>query len=516
MKKFFQNKIKLLISLTFLILFVFNTVAYSGLATKFAITSEAKFRPITDIRVTDIKLDSATNGAVESYSPKFNVDTTTTGFVLPNVNSTITYKVKVTNYGNVNQTIYNFIKNSINSSNVNIKITDFTSVCADDSCSQKNSDFTIIHHNGDNTTDSNEKEILITFSTSAPSDQAINVIEKYDFRPIYNINYDANGGQNAPKSQIKIYKDNLTLTTDEPTRPTYKFLGWSTSSKSTTAEYKAGDSYNPGTNEEVKDIILYAVWQKKQAKLDLNYNIDGTWYYSGYNNKIQTGIKVNGEDKGYLNDFDGTYDYGTIYEIYGFKIDGVTIPYSKKYTVDGTNHLGISFNTINFKVNDTNLGSVTPTQLIVIPETTFTISSNVITLSDGRIATASTKDVTGYKTKFSSYTITPNSTTINAKTTAQANFTKEAEKYTITLDNKNATTAGTTTIYEKYNTGIYLDSALTKVMTTTTNPIAKPAKTGYTFKGYYTKENGQGDQIINENGYITEKATKKTYKANTT
>ena len=516
MKKFFQNKIKLLISLTFLILFVFNTVAYSGLATKFAITSEAKFRPITDIRVTDIKLDSATNGAVESYSPKFNVDTTTTGFVLPNVNSTITYKVKVTNYGNVNQTIYNFIKNSINSSNVNIKITDFTSVCADDSCSQKNSDFTIIHHNGDNTTDSNEKEILITFSTSAPSDQAINVIEKYDFRPIYNINYDANGGQNAPKSQIKIYKDNLTLTTDEPTRPTYKFLGWSTSSKSTTAEYKAGDSYNPGTNEEVKDIILYAVWQKKQAKLDLNYNIDGTWYYSGYNNKIQTGIKVNGEDKGYLNDFDGTYDYGTIYEIYGFKIDGVTIPYSKKYTVDGTNHLGISFNTINFKVNDTNLGSVTPTQLIVIPETTFTISSNVITLSDGRIATASTKDVTGYKTKFSSYTITPNSTTINAKTTAQANFTKEAEKYTITLDNKNATTAGTTTIYEKYNTGIYLDSALTKVMTTTTNPIAKPAKTGYTFKGYYTKENGQGDQIINENGYITEKATNTTYKANTT
>ena len=516
MKKFFQNKIKLLISLTFLILFVFNTVAYSGLATKLAITSEAMFRPITDIRVTDIKLDSATNGAVESYSPKFNVDTTTTGFVLPNANSTITYKVKVTNYGNVNQTIYNFIKNSINSSNVNIKITDFTSVCADDSCSQKNSDFTIIHHNGDNTTDSNEKEILITFSTSAPSDQAINVIEKYDFRPIYNINYDANGGQNAPKSQIKIYKDNLTLTTDEPTRPSYKFLGWSTSSKSTTAEYKAGDSYNPGTNEEVKDIILYAVWQKKQAKLDLNYNIDGTWYYSGYNNKIQTGIKVNGEDKGYLNDFDGTYDYGTIYEIYGFKIDGVTIPYSKKYTVDGTNHLGISFNTINFKVNDTNLGSVTPTQLIVIPETTFTISSNVITLSDGRIATASTKDVTGYKTKFSSYTITPNSTTINAKTTAQANFTKEAEKYTITLDNKNATTAGTTTIYEKYNTGIYLDSALTKVMTTTTNPIAKPAKTGYTFKGYYTKENGQGDQIINENGYITEKATNTTYKANTT
>ena len=426
MKKFFQNKIKLLISLTFLILFVFNTVAYSGLATKLAITSEAMFRPITDIRVTDIKLDSATNGAVESYSPKFNVDTTTTGFVLPNANSTITYKVKVTNYGNVNQTIYNFIKNSINSSNVNIKITDFTSVCADDSCSQKNSDFTIIHHNGDNTTDSNEKGILITFSTSAPSDQAINVIEKYDFRPIYNINYDANGGQNAPKSQIKIYKDNLTLTTDEPTRPSYKFLGWSTSSKSTTAEYKAGDSYNPGTNEEVKDIILYAVWKIDSYTLTINPN-GGTWNNSTNKSTI-------------------TQSYGSTYIIENPTKTGYTFT---GWTLSGKGSLN---------------------------GTTYTFGEGAATLT--------------------------------------ANYT--ANTYTITLDNKSATTAGTTAIYEKYGAGIYLDSALKNVMTTTTNKITVPAKTGYTFKGYYTKENGQGDQIINENGYITDKITSTTYTANTT
>ena len=426
MKKFFQNKIKLLISLTLLILFVFNTVAYSGLATKLAITSEAMFRPITDIRVTDIKLDSATNGAVESYSPKFNVDTTTTGFVLPNANSTITYKVKVTNYGNVNQTIYNFIKNSINSNNVNIKITDFTSVCADDSCSQKNSDFTIIHHNGDNSTDSNEKEILITFSTIAPSDQTINVIEKYDFRPIYNINYDANGGQNAPKSQIKIYKDNLTLTKEEPTRPTYKFLGWSTSSKSITAEYKAGDSYNPGTNEEVKDVILYAVWKIDSYTLTINPN-GGTWNNSTNKSTI-------------------TQSYGSTYIIENPTKTGYTFT---GWTLSGKGSLN---------------------------GTTYTFGEGAATLT--------------------------------------ANYT--ANTYTITLDNKSATTAGTTAIYEKYGAGIYLDSALKNVMTTTTNKITVPAKTGYTFKGYYTKENGQGNQIINENGYITDKATNTTYIANTT
>ena len=535
MKKFFQGKMKILIMIAFLFLFFFNTVAYSGLASKLAITSEAMFRPITDIRVTGIKLVSASNGALESYSPKYNVDTTTTGFTLPSANSEITYKITVTNYGNVKQTIYKFIKNSVSAEGLNVKLTDFTSVCTDENCNNKNDNFTIVHPEGDSSSESNVKEFLITFTTTNPSSTTINIIEKYDFRSLYYISYNANGGKNAPQSQIKIYGDNLNLTKNEPTRDFYDFKGWSTSSTSTTIEYKAGEIYSPGTDEKVQDVTLYAVWQKKQAKLDLNYNIDGTWYYAGYNNKIQTGIKVNGEDKGYLNDFGGTYDYGTSYEIYGFKIDGVTIPYSKKYTVDGTNHLDISFNTINFKVNDANLGSITPTQIIVIPGTTFTVSGNVITLSDGRIATASTKTITGYTIKFLNYTITPNSSTVNAKTMVTANFTKELEKYTISLNGNGATTAGTTAIYEKYNTGIYLDSALTKEMGTNANAITKPTRSytvsfnanntgitvpsaitgNYSYSGHYTDATN-GTQMINENGYITSSFKNTLYTANGT
>ena len=535
MKKNFKGKIKLLIGLTFLALFIFNTIAYSGLATKLAITSEAMFRPNVDIRITNIKLHSAENGAVESYSPKYNVDSTTTGFVLPNTSSKITYEVTVTNYGNVRQTIYKFIKNSISTDGVNIEISNFKPVYSDTSsdyncttngttanknCTYKSSDFTIVSNKNYDDDKENEKVFYITFSTTNPSSTAKNVIENYKYRPVYKIDFNANGGQNAPSSIYKVFGESTSLPKGTPTRSSYNFTGWSKSSTSTSAEYSAGGLYDLSEDESniknIKDVTLYAVWQKKQATIDLNYNIDGTWYYAGYNNKIQTGIKVNGEDKGYLNDFSGIYDYGTSYEIYGFKIDGVTIPYSKKYTVDGTNHLGISFNTINFKVNDANLGSVTPIQLIVIPGTTYKVSNNVITLSDGRIATASPKTVTGYISKFSSYTITPNSTTINTKITAQANFTKETNTYTITLDNKSATTAGTTAIYGKYGAGIYLDSALKNVMTTTTNKITVPSKKGYTFKGYYTKENGQGDQIINENGYITDKITNTTYTTNAT
>ena len=535
MKKIFKGKIKLLIGLTFLALFIFNTIAYSGLATKLAITSEAMFRPNVDIRITNIKLHSAENGAVESYSPKYNVDSTTTGFVLPNTSSKITYEVTVTNYGNVRQTIYKFIKNSISTDGVNIEISNFKPVYSDTSsdyncttdgttanknCTYKNSDFTIVSNKNYDDDKENEKVFYITFSTTNPNGTPKNVIENYKYKPVYKIDFNANGGQNAPSSIYKVFGESTSLPKETPTRSLYNFTGWSKSSTSTSAEYSAGGLYDLSEDESniknIKDVTLYAVWQKKQATIDLNYNIDGTWYYAGYNNKIQTGIKVNGEDKGYLNDFSGIYDYGTSYEIYGFKIDGVTIPYSKKYTVDGTNHLDISFNTINFKVNDTNLGSVTPIQLIVIPGTTYKVSNNVITLSDGRIATASPKTITGYISKFSSYTITPNSTTINTKITATANFTKEVNTYTITLDNKSATTAGTTAIYGKYGAGIYLDSALKNVMTTTTNKITVPAKTGYTFKGYYTKENGQGDQIINENGYITDKITNTTYTTNVT
>ena len=490
MKKYL-GKIKYVILTTLIVLFLFTTVAYSGLASKLAITSEVMFRALADIRVTNIKLEKTTGNALESYEPKYNVDTTTTGFELPSADSSITYRVTVTNRGKRNQTIYEFIKNSINADGVNIKIEGYT---------EKD----IIPYES-------SIDFLITFTTTNPSNQTINVIEKYDFREVYTIEYDANGGTNAPKEQIKYQKEDIALREEIPTRGTYKFIGWSETQGSETAEYKAGGAYTLD-----KDVILYAVWQKNATKLDLSYNVDGTWYYSGYNNRIQTGIKVNGEDKGYLNDFGETYDYGTSYEIYGFKLDGEEIPYSKKYTVDGTNHLNVYFNTMNFTVNDESLGSISHEQLIVIPGTTYTVSNSTITMSDGRIVTASPKTVTGYTTKFTGYTITPNSTTINAKTTVKANFTKEANTYKITLDNKSATTAGTTSIYEKYNTGIYLDSVLANAMTTSANPITKPVKTGYTFKGYYTKEKGQEDQIINADGYITEVITNTTYTANTT
>ena len=76
--------------------------------------------------------------------------------------------------------------------------------------------------------------------------------------------------------------------------------------------------------------------------------------------------------------------------------------------------------------------------------------------------------------------------------------------FTIALNNQSADTGhgGTSTIYVKYLTGWYLDSALTNQMTTSTNGITIPERTGYVFRGYFTGTNGNGSKIIDTNGKV--------------
>lgn len=78
--------------------------------------------------------------------------------------------------------------------------------------------------------------------------------------------------------------------------------------------------------------------------------------------------------------------------------------------------------------------------------------------------------------------------------------------FTIILDEQSPTVQGTTSIFEKYSIGFYLDQSLTNQMTTTTNGITIPEKDGYTFQGYYTQTNGGGTQYIDENGKLTSNA----------
>ena len=77
-----------------------------------------------------------------------------------------------------------------------------------------------------------------------------------------------------------------------------------------------------------------------------------------------------------------------------------------------------------------------------------------------------------------------NSWNIASATTLYAQWT--VNTYTVTLDNQSATTAGSTSVTATYDAAMPV--------------ITVPARTGYTFGGYYTEANGGGTKYYNADG----------------
>lgn len=88
------------------------------------------------------------------------------------------------------------------------------------------------------------------------------------------ITYDANGGSGAPSSiQVEVGKQ-IQLSSQEPSRNNYNFLGWSTSRYSSYADYQPGAYYTPTGN-----ITFYAVWEEIPY-CTVNYDGNGDNVYN--------------------------------------------------------------------------------------------------------------------------------------------------------------------------------------------------------------------------------------------
>ncbi|WP_026510187.1 RICIN domain-containing protein [Butyrivibrio sp. LC3010] len=104
----------------------------------------------------------------------------------------------------------------------------------------------------------------------------------------YSIKYDANGGSGAPSSQIKYYKNAVTLASAKPTRSGYSFAGWSTSKTSTRVDYNPGALYNKDAS-----ITLYAKWVKLASTQPQNQRSNNT----GSNNQNKNSQSKNSGTK---------------------------------------------------------------------------------------------------------------------------------------------------------------------------------------------------------------------------
>ena len=109
--------------------------------------------------------------------------------------------------------------------------------------------------------DQNEGEF--TFTSTSPT---INVAYTKIVVPKYNyyLRYDAHGGTGEPNTQSTLGTTatsvSFRVSSNEPTRTNYTFLGWSFDSTATKADYVGGDTVYLYSGKP--DRTLYAVWKK--------------------------------------------------------------------------------------------------------------------------------------------------------------------------------------------------------------------------------------------------------------
>ena len=211
--------------------------------------------------------------------------------------------------------------------------------------------------------------------------------------------------------------------------------------------------------------------------------------------------------------------------------ESVTNGYKYTITVTGTANDGTSYISIAAnKVKDgVGLGNASSSSGDVIVENIVSVSDAVVTLEynsttyDGSAKTPSVTVVkngvtltlnTDYTVSYSNNTNVGTATvtitgTGNYGGTTTRDFTIAYNSFNITLDNANATTNGTSTLYMRYADGVYLDSNYANKMTTSANPITIPVRTGYSFAGYYDNTT----QLIDATGKITSAFTNTKYSA---
>ncbi len=211
--------------------------------------------------------------------------------------------------------------------------------------------------------------------------------------------YNANGGSGAPSTQsytgTSTSSHSFTISSTQPTRSGYTFLGWSTSSSATSATYSGGDSISV-TYKGSK--TLYAVWQQNVTNYQITIykgnwqsfkllNVDSDVVTSSsktYTIASGTSIDVDWYGKSNENGSGANYTYTTTYSssnynmassLYGTSLgDSVTVTKKASYypAVQMTSETVYTYNyTIKYNANG---GSGAPS------DTTTTDSSSTKTI----------------------------------------------------------------------------------------------------------------------------------------
>ena len=356
------------------------------------------------------------------------------------------------------------------------------------------------------------------------------------------LSYSANGGTftNAPSTLYPCIGETIKITSFIPKKDGYLFAGWGITSDATSAIYKANDNYTMGDS----NTILYAVWKK--AQYEVTTTISDGYTITGLNNNYYyddvMSFNVTGEQpKVYINgqlvnkDQDGNYTFtvkgkthiyiangakkSLIYSANGgseapfdsksYDNDSTTIisslePIRSGYTFTGwstnkeaTNAEYTSGSTLTFASEDVILYAVWQANTYTISYDANggngTMENDSLLFDTKKSLSINTFSKVGYT--FIGWAITPNGAVVYDDTAIVSELCEE-NNGNITLY---AVWEQTVTVIDFVTTdGDELNSSISVVYgdTLSSSGLVCPARDGYIFKGYYTKENGLGELIF--------------------
>lgn len=340
----------------------------------------------------------------------------------------------------------------------------------------------------------------------------------------YTVSYNANGGTGAPGNQIKTYGYVLTLSSQKPTRTGYIFNYWDGSDGGT---YYPGSSF--GTDA---DTVLTAHWTPITYYVSYNKNKPGkashdvSGIMTNSKHAYDNGISGNG----YSNCLSSNQFSlkGWSFKNWNTKADGTGVSYSNNSNIKNLTEKNGEVVTLYaqwepniymllFEDED----ATTPGSLMIYEKydhgwyndqdtknkiTNITIPKKVGMEFKGY---NTKEDGTGTKYIDDKGNILASDHAFDSQYLyVYAQWTPAT--YKVDLDNQDATITGTKVMYEKYSVGFFSNSVTTTKFTN--DKITIPAKSNYTFAGYWTKQNtwetSLGEKIINNDGTINNVNTK--------
>lgn len=340
----------------------------------------------------------------------------------------------------------------------------------------------------------------------------------------HTVSYNANGGTGAPGNQTKTYGYILTLSSQKPTRTGYIFNYWDGSDGGT---YYPGSSF--GTDA---DTVLTAHWTPITYYVSYNKNKpdkashDVSGIMTNSKHAYDNGISGNG----YSNCLSSNQFSlkGWSFKNWNTKADGTGVSYSNNSNIKNLTKKNGEVVTLYaqwepniymllFEDED----ATTPGSLMIYEKydhgwyndqdtknkiTNITIPKKVGMEFKGY---NTKEDGTGIKYIDDKGNILASDHAFDSQYLyVYAQWTPAT--YKVDLDTQDATIAGTKVMYEKYSVGFFSNSVTTTKFTN--DKITIPAKSNYTFAGYWTKQNtwetSLGEKIINNDGTINNVNTK--------